>query len=309
MTDSEETTGKSFKERIVRFFKSDETQLTPEQKKAKFRSDMKFISIFFVCYAAFRFFAYDWYIVPSGSMVPTMLIGDMPVVEKFRYGYSKHSLWFSPSIFSGRKFFKNNVKRGEVIVFKYPDYEADPTNHGVEFVKSGLASLWKLITFSSTNELGTDINLIKRVIALPGDRVSVSNGVICVNGQKAELKYKKQFMYFDIQEKQYIPLTLYEEKLPCSDAPTHTVAYIDQLRDSAPNNFPEITVPEGYYFVMGDDRDLSKDSRCGLGLVPEENLMGRAVFRVWSIANGVKLWEFWRWIQNIRYDRLFTKII
>lgn len=308
MTDSE-TVFEKIKARAVKFFKPDEEPMTPEQKKAKFRSDMKFIAVFFVGYAVFRFFVYDWYIVPSGSMVPTMLIGDMPVVEKFRYGYSKHSLWFSPQIFSGRKFFNNNVKRGEVIVFKYPEYEADPTNHGMEFVKSCFESFWKFVTRTQSSELGTDINLIKRVIALPGDRISVENGVICVNGKKAELKFKKQFMYFDIQEQAYIPLTLYEEKLPYSDEPPHTVAYVDQMKNSAPNHFKEITVPEGYYFVMGDDRDLSKDSRCGLGLVPEENLMGRAVFRIWSIDNGVKLWEFWRWIQNVRYDRLFTKII
>jgi len=296
------------KEYIARFFKEKEP-ITPEQKKAKFKSDLKFIGVFFVFYAIFRFFLYDWYIVPSGSMVPTMLIGDMPVVEKFAYGYSKHSLWFSPQIFSGRKFFKNNVKRGDVIVFKYPEYETDPTNHGMEFVKSCGRTIWNFITFSGTNEMGTDINLIKRVIALPGDTVSVQDGVVCVNGKKAKLTYKKEWMYYDIPEKQYIPLTLYEEELPFADESTkHTVAYIEAMKDSPANHFDEITVPEGYYFVMGDDRDLSKDSRCGLGLVPEENLMGRAIFRIWSIDNGVKLWEPWLWLQNIRYSRLLTKI-
>lgn len=296
------------KKGLLAFFGSSDRELTPEEKKKKFRSDMKFIGVFFLVYSIFRFFLYDWYIVPSGSMVPTMLIGDMPVVEKFRYGYSKHSLWFSPQVFSGRRLFKHNVKRGEVIVFKYPEYENDPTNHGMAYVKSCLKWWWNLLTFQK-NEMGTDINLIKRVIALPGDRVSVNHGVIRVNGQDAKLTYKKQMMYFDIQEKQYIPLTLYEEKLPCSDAPVHTVAYIDELANSPANNFEEITVPEGCYFVMGDDRDLSKDSRCGLGVVPEENLMGRAVFRVWSIDNGVKLWQPWLWLQNIRYSRIFTKII
>lgn len=290
-----------------RFFEKE--QLTPAQKKEKFRSDLRFIVIFFIIYAIFRFFLYDWYIVPSGSMVPTMLIGDMPFVEKFRYGYSKHSLWFSPNIFSGRVLFKNNVKRGEVIVFKYPEYEADPTNHGMEFVKSSLQGIWSFITFSKNDEMGTDINLIKRVIALPGDRVSVQNGVIHVNGQAAELKYKKRIMYYDIQSKEYIPLTLYEERLPYSDGSVHTVAYIDEMKGSPANNFDEITIPKGHYFVMGDDRDLSKDSRCGLGLVPEENLMGRAIFRIWSIDNGVKLWQPWLWLQNIRYSRIFTKII
>lgn len=277
--------------------------------KKDFKSDLKFIAWFLVVFSLFRFFLFDWYIVPSGSMVPTMLIGDMPFVSKFAYGYSKHSIWFSPSLFSGRIFFDNDVKRGDVIVFKYPDYEADPTNHGWEFVKSCGNKIVDLITFSNSNEMGTDINLIKRVIALPGDKISVHDGIVRINGQDARLQFKKKMMYFDIQTREYIELSLYDEELPFSESGVHTVAYIDEAKDTAPNHFSEITVPEGYYFVMGDDRDLSKDSRCGLGLVPAENLMGKALFRVWSIDNGVKLWQPWLWLQNIRYDRIFRKII
>jgi signal peptidase I len=81
------------------------------------------------------------------------------------------------------------------------------------------------------------------------------------------------------------------------------------MKFSEANNFKEVIVPPGHYFVMGDNRDCSKDSRCGLGFVPEENLMGRALFIVYSIDNGVKLWEFWLWIQNIRYSRILKRII
>ncbi|MDR1982567.1 MAG: signal peptidase I, partial [Holosporaceae bacterium] len=87
------------------------------------------------------------------------------------------------------------------------------------------------------------------------------------------------------------------------------VAYRDEMKFSEANNFKEVIVPPGHYFVMGDNRDCSKDSRCGLGFVPEENLMGRALFIVYSIDNGVKLWEFWLWIQNIRYSRILKRII
>ena len=288
---------------------SQEKELTPEEKKKAFREDCKFIAAFIVIFSLFRFFVYDWYIVPSSSMVPTLLIGDMPFVEKFAYGFSKHNIWFSPNLFSGRIFFRNNVKRGDVIVFKYPEYNDDPTNCGMEFVKSCLSRIWDIVTFSGKEHYTTDINLVKRVIAIPGDRVRVENGVVYVNDQSAQLTPKGKMVYRDIQHGDYYNLSLYEEKLPCSDAPVHTVAYIDEAKGSQANNFSEITVPEGHYFVMGDDRDLSKDSRCGLGLVPEENLMGRAIFRVWSIDNGVKLYEPWLWLQNIRYDRLFRKII
>lgn len=248
-----------------------------EIKNNSLKEDIRFIAVFLVIFSLFRFFIYDYYIIPSSSMVPSLLIGDMPLVEKWAYGYSKHSIWFSPNLFSGRKFFTNNVKRGEVIVFKAP-------------------------TDDSTN-------VIKRVIALPGDKVSVNNGIIRVNGVDAVLTFKKKFIYRDINQRTFDELSVYEEKLPLSDAPIHTVAYSKYMRELNVNHFSEIEVPEGYYFVMGDNRDFSKDSRCGLGMVPVENLMGRAVRVIYSIDNGVKLWEFWLWLQNIRYKRILKKII
>lgn len=248
-----------------------------KSKKASFKDDLRFIAIFVTIFALFRFFIYDYFIIPSSSMVPGLLIGDMPLVEKWTYGYSKHSIWFSPDVFSGRKFFKNNVKRGEVIVFKAPE--------------------------------DGDTNVIKRVIALPGDKISVNNGLISVNGVDAQLTFKEKMIYKDTNQRTIEELNLYEEKLPLSDAPIHIVAYYEPAKNSVANNFMEITVPEGFYFVMGDNRDFSKDSRCGLGMIPEENLMGRAVYTIYSIANGVKLWEFWLWLQNIRYDRILKKII
>ena len=257
---------------------SDSEELTPEQKKAKFRSDLKFCVCFTAIFVTFRFFVYDWYIVPSCSMVPTLLVGDMPFVEKFAYGFSKYNIWFSPDLSSGRRFFRNNVKRGEIIVFKHPQSKEHP-EHNV-------------------------LNLIKRVIALPGDKVSVNNGVIRINGVDAKLTYKEEVNYYDYPTGETYIIKRYEEKLPLSDAPTHIVGYVDEMKYSFTNNFPEVTVPAGHYFVMGDNRDCSKDSRCGLGFIPEENLMGRAIGTVYSIDNGVKLWEFWRWFQNIRYDRI-----
>ncbi|MDR1375400.1 MAG: signal peptidase I [Holosporaceae bacterium] len=252
-------------------------------KPGQFKEDLRFIVVFIFFFSIFRFFVFDWYIVPSSSMVPTLLIGDMPLVEKWTYGYSKHSIWFSPNLFSGRRFFKNNVKRGEVIVFKHPHDTETPDNN--------------------------DINLIKRVIALPGDKVSVKNGFISVNGVEAKLSFKNKTVYHDTQTHRFTELNLYEETLPLADVPPHTVAYIDAMKFSTANNFNEVTVPQGHYFVMGDNRDCSKDSRCGLGFIPKENLMGRALCTVYSIANGVKLWEFWLWLQNIRYSRILQRII
>lgn len=250
---------------------------TPEGKNSSLKDDIRFITIFVVVFSIFRFFIYDYFIIPSSSMVPTLLIGDMPLVEKWAYGYSRHSIWFSPKLFSGRKMFNHNVKRGEIIVFKAPEDQ--------------------------------DTNVIKRVIALPGDKISVNDRVIRVNGVDAKITFKEKMIYQDTNQRTIEELDLYEEKLPLSDADIHTVAYYDPAKNSRVNNFAEIVVPEGFYFVMGDNRDFSKDSRCGLGMVPEENLMGRAIYTVYSIGNGVKLWEFWLWLQNIRYNRILKKII
>ncbi|MDR3155479.1 MAG: signal peptidase I [Holosporaceae bacterium] len=241
------------------------------------KGDIKFILIFVTIFSLCRFFVYDYYIVPSSSMVPTLLIGDMPLTEKWRYGYSKHSIWFSPPILSGRKFFKDNVQRGEVVVFKSPE--------------------------------DNDTNVVKRVIGLPGDRVRVENGVVIVNNVRAQLTFKKKMFYKDTNAHLFYELMIYDEVLPLSKGVKHAVAYQEERRDSDVNNFAEETVPEGHYFVMGDNRDCSKDSRCGLGLVPTENLMGRAVATIYSIDNGVRWWEFWLWLQNIRYSRIFKKII
>lgn len=257
-----------------------ENKLHNVQQKSKFKEDLRFMFWFVLIFFTFRFFIYDYFIIPSSSMAPTLLVGDMPLVEKWPYGYSKHSIWFSPNLFSGRIFAKKMPKRGEVIVFKQPGHD--------------------------------DVNVIKRVIALPGDKISVYGGIISVNGEKASLKYKETITYYDQSITNHFDriytLKVYEETMPLSGV-KHLVAYDDRFRNSSANYFPEITVPDGFYFVMGDNRDHSNDSRLELGMVPEENLMGHAVYTIFSIGNGVRLWEFWLWLQNIRYSRILKSII
>lgn len=255
-------------------------ELASSKKKQKFKDDLRFMGWFLLIFLSFRFFVFDYFIIPSSSMVPTLLVGDMPLVEKWPYGYSKHSMWFSPPLFSGRLLVRRPPRRGEVIVFKEPK--------------------------------SNDINVIKRVIALPGDKIRVVGGVIHVNGEPAKLTYKETRTYYDqsftnLYDRIY-EIKIYEETMPACGV-KHLVAYDSRFVNSKANYFPEITVPEGYYFVMGDNRDHSNDSRLGLGMIPEENLMGRAICTIYSIDNCVRLWEFWLWFQNIRYSRILKSII
>lgn len=237
---------------------------------------LKFSAVFLTVFFLARSLVYDYFIIPSSSMYPSLMIGDMPLVEKWPYGYSRHSFWFSPHIFDARRCKQRDVIRGEVIVFKMPE--------------------------------DNDTNVIKRVIGLPGDRVKVIDGTIFVNDEEAKREFVGDVVYVDERDHSYRPLKKYLETIPGTGI-VHETVY-DESRASFPqNNMEEITVPAGYYFVMGDNRDYSKDSRCGLGLVPEENLMGHAVRVLHSIGNGVKIWEPHLWLQNIRYSRILKKII
>jgi len=219
-----------------------------------------------------RTFAYEPFNIPSGSMIPTLLIGDYLFVSKYSYGYSRYSLPFSPPIISGR-IMASQPERGDVVVFKLPrDNETD---------------------------------YIKRLIGLPGDRIQVRGGILHINGKPVgrELVATEEIPdYRDLgpRLKQYI------ETLP--NGRTHAIweesdgLYLD--------NTPEYLVPPGHYFFMGDNRDNSQDSRVMelVGFVPFENLIGRAEFLFFSQDERAPLWQFWRWPAAIRWGRIFDGI-
>lgn len=218
-----------------------------------------------------RTFAYEPFNIPSGSMVPTLLVGDYLFVSKFSYGYSRHSLPFSLPLFSGRVL-SEAPKRGEVAVFKTPADNA------------------------------TDY--IKRVIGLPGDRVQMRQGRLFINGVKVERRRLGAFSYRDHKSGAIIRITRYEEILP--GGARHPIL---EATDGGPyDNTREFTVPEGHYFMMGDNRDNSVDSRATVGFVPLENFIGRAEMIFFSTDGTARLWEVWKWFTAIRYGRLFGTI-
>ncbi len=229
------------------------------------------------------FFQPFW--IPSGSMKPTLLIGDFLFVNKMAYGYSRYSCPFAMCPFSGR-ILAREPKRGDVVVFVHP------TNH-------------------------TDY--IKRLIGLPGDEIQMIDGILYINGEVLPQQDAGVFSEPNAPQgpMRSLPRCMNRpvpaggdcekeeaiETLP--GGKEHAVLNID---DSFGDTTPVFTVPQGEFFFMGDNRDNSMDSRFprsagGVGFVPFENLVGRADRVIFSSA-GPSMLAFWTW----RPDRFFKAI-
>ena len=215
-----------------------------------------------------RTFAYEPFNIPSGSMIPTLLIGDYLFVSKFSYGYSRYSLPGSLPVIDGRVL-SGEPERGDVAVFKLP------TDNKTDY--------------------------IKRLVGLPGDRIQVTGGILHINGRpvKREKVADRQIPGFGGR---MTKVTEYVETLP--NGRRHLI-WEDSDHERL-DNTPVFRVPEGHYFAMGDNRDHSQDSRVlsQVGYVPFENLIGRAEFLFFSTDGSARLWEIWNWPGAIRFGRL-----
>jgi signal peptidase I len=232
-----------------------------------------------------RTFAFEPFNIPSGSMLPSLLVGDYLFVEKYSYGYSRYSFPFDLATFEGR-FMERKPQRGDVAVFRQPKKP--------------------------------HIDYIKRLIGLPGDTIQVKDGILHINGEPVRREFKGTENYRD--DTMYNVYNRYIETLP--NGVQH---YIYELSDYEHyDNTPEYKVPEGFYFAMGDNRDSSLDSRAQeqVGFVPADNLVGRALFLFFSTEGtgatceregflaavrraGCKLVE---WPQAIRYSRILKRV-
>lgn len=218
-----------------------------------------------------RTFIFEPFNIPSGSMIPTLLVGDYLFVSKYSYGYSRHSLPFSLPLFSGR-ILESLPERGDVAVFKLP------TDNKTDY--------------------------IKRIIGLPGDHIQVISGLLHING-------------FPVQRERIGDLTAEDGTGSLRSYTQHIETLPEGIRhkiieisDSAPfDNTREFIVPEEHYFMMGDNRDNSADSRSFVGFVPFENLVGQAEIIFFSVEDDPHFWEFWRWLGHIRLERFFKHVI
>jgi signal peptidase I len=219
-----------------------------------------------------RIFFYQPFNIPSGSMKETLLIGDYLFVSKLSYGYSKFSFPFSPDLFSGR-IFGAEPKRGDVVVFKLPrDNETD---------------------------------YIKRVIGLPGDEIQMMHGVLYINGKAVPKVRTDDYVTTDPSGRER-HVARYLETLP--NGVTYPV--LDLVQDGFGDNTDVYKVPEGDFFMMGDNRDNSTDSRflSEVGFVPFQKLVGKAQIIFFSIDENTSFWEFWHWPTSVRWSRIFQVV-
>ncbi len=190
-----------------------------------------------------RLFVFEKFKIYSVSMLPTMQSGEWDFVTKYNYGYSRHSFPFQTPLPAGVRLFPSQPQLGDVIVFK------------------------------STRERER-WPYVKRVVGLPGDRVEVRDGRLIINGKMAKREELGTFEYEDHHGRFYV-FHLYEETLP--NGLKHKIVELSDRE--VLDNVAEITVPDGYYYFVGDNRDQSEDSRGSLGLIPFENLIGKAQIR------------------------------
>ncbi len=238
---------------------------------------------------ALRSFIFQPFSIPSGSMLPTLYIGDYLIVAKWPYGYSQFSFPFGLPSFEGRLGVRP-PHRGDVVVFRHPTENAD---------------------------------LIKRVIALPGDTVAMSSGQLILNGMPVTRRKLPPFampMSANSPCKAVppaVPATqvrsgravcfyqAYLESLP--GGPSYTT--LDQVEHGPADDFGPVRVPANHLFLMGDNRDDSLDSRYptyqgGVGMLPADRLIGRALVTFWSTDGSSSYAEPWTWFTALRMDRI-----
>lgn len=239
------------------------------------KSVVDFAVILLIALAAKTALAEPFY-VPSGSMEPTLLIGDELLATKFPYGYGTASLPSFVNLPMTGRVMAATPKRGDVVVFRWPGDKSQ---------------VW-----------------VKRVIGLPGDRIALHDGRVFINGEGVTLK-RDGMGEVESDTGQMMPAARLIETLP--GGVSHQIFKLAE--HGSLDNIDEVTVPPAHLFVMGDNRDNSADSRVplregGVGLLPTENLVGRVDSIIGSWDLGMKHEPIWTWPQGLRLSRFFSAV-
>jgi signal peptidase I len=261
------------------------------QKKGGIGETIRFLLYVFLFALVLRSFIVAPFVIPSGSMLPRMMIGDFLFVSKWSYGYSRFSLPFGIGGFEGR-LFASEPERGDVIVFRYPG--------------------------------GGNEDYVKRLVGLPGDRVQVREGALWLNGKPVPRARIADYLmpvspnspcrYVDPDAarivtgeggRRFCAYDRYRETLPEG----RSYAILDQMEAGPADNTGEFVVPAGHYFMMGDNRDDSEDSRFslqdgGVGFLPADHLIGRALITFFSTDGSAEWLKPWTWFSAARRERI-----
>ena len=263
------------------------TTTKDEKKKESTGEQIRSIILAILIALLIRSFLFQPFVIPSGSMKPNLLIGDFLFVTKYSYGFTKHSLPFSIPVIPGKILDNNKPKIGEVVVFRGP---FDP-----------------------------DTDYIKRVVGLPGDVIQMRDGILHINDVAATVEPVGEFvddlwvrrqrgqadqLVADVDSNRHIDA--YYETLP--NGVKHLILKKDKFGEGPLDNTQAYVVPDGHYFMVGDNRDESGDSRVltQIGYVAENHIIGKAQI-IW-FSTKAKWWEVWKWPFDIRFGRLMQSI-
>jgi signal peptidase I len=269
-----------------------EAPAAPAKKKDGIWDTVRFLLFVFIAAVVLRTLIVAPFSIPSGSMLPRLMIGDYIFVAKWPYGYSRFSMPFGIGGFDGR-FFAGVPDRGDVVVFRDPG----PDNE----------------------------DIVKRVIGLPGDTVQVTRGEVILNGQRLQ-RHRIADYLMPVSPNSPCRRVGPEARAASGDGGEAMCAYprfretlpegsgydvLDQIADGPADNTPVFRVPEGHVFVMGDNRDDSLDSRFsldqgGVGMVPIERILGRAMITFFSTDGSAQWLLPWTWFSAARWSRIGT---
>lgn len=257
-----------------------------EEKRETFGSFLWFLTKLLIAVLIFRSFIFAPFSIPSESMLPRLMNGDYLLAAKWPYGFSNYSLPFNAPLIPG-KIFASAPERGDTVIFKHP---VDDTDY------------------------------IKRVIGLPGDTVAMEDGQVILNGEPVLREPMDDFEIplsvntscawggEEVTSSQGVAVcryTRFRETLPGG----RSYEVLD-FGNTPADNFPATIIPEGHMFVMGDNRDNSRDSRFearagdGVGIVPQDKLVGRAAFIIWSTDGSAEWVKPWTWFTSARWSRI-----
>lgn len=242
--------------------------------KDKVKKEIISLAAAFFFIMIFRTFLFQMFVIPTGSMIPTLLVGDYLFVNKFTYGFGTHSFPFGIIPIKNRIYEQEKIKRGDVVVF------FNPKDRNLDYVK--------------------------RAVGIPGDKIQVKDGILNINDTPVNLEKIGSYTMNDERTNRLIIFTKYIETLP--NGVKHEILKQYPMGEGPLDNTEAYFVPEDHYFMMGDNRDRSQDSRVldKVGYVPIENVIGRVEQIFFSTS--AKWYEPWNWPFGVRVDRLLKLV-